>query len=105
MASPLWKEGWREVPLTLEVDDGVIEGLADLVFRDGPGYTVVDFKSDGDRPEYRHQLTAYAQALGQATGCPGPGGHGADLGGFGIHLSALSAPRRQLHFHHASENL
>ncbi|MBS2040873.1 UvrD-helicase domain-containing protein [bacterium] len=68
-ASPLWQPGWREVPLSCPVAEGVVlEGVADLVFQNQDGYTVVDFKSDGDRPEYHQQLAGYAQALSQATG-------------------------------------
>ncbi len=65
----LWQPGWREVPLTAPVAEGVVlEGVADLVFESEGGYTVVDFKSDGDRPEYHQQLAGYAYALGLATG-------------------------------------
>lgn len=68
-ASDLWRPGWREVPLACPVAPGVVlEGLADLVFRTEQGYTVVEFKSDGDCPEYHQQLAGYAYALGQATG-------------------------------------
>ncbi|MBN9419779.1 MAG: UvrD-helicase domain-containing protein [Candidatus Eremiobacteraeota bacterium] len=70
-ASDLWKPGWREVPLTAPVAEGVVlEGVADLVFECEGVYTVVDFKSDGDRPEYHQQLAGYAYALKQATGAP-----------------------------------
>jgi ATP-dependent helicase/nuclease subunit A len=68
-ASQLWKPGWREVPLSCPIGEGVVlEGIADLVFQTEQGYTVVDFKSDGDRPEYHQQLAGYAQALQSATG-------------------------------------
>ena len=70
-ASELWRPGWREVPLTAPVAEGVVlEGVADLVFVSDGVYTVVDFKSDGDRPEYHQQLSGYAYALSQATGAP-----------------------------------
>ena len=70
-SSSLWRPGWREVPLTAPVAEGVVlEGVADLVFESEGVYTVVDFKSDGDRPEYHQQLAGYAFALKQATGAP-----------------------------------
>ncbi len=70
-SSDLWRPGWREVPLTVTVADGVVlEGVADLVFEAEGGYTVVDFKSDGERPEYHIQLAGYAFALQKATGSP-----------------------------------
>lgn len=70
-SSPWWRPGWREVPLTAPVAEGVVlEGVADLVYESQGVYTVVDFKSDGDRPEYHQQLSGYAYALKQATGAP-----------------------------------
>ncbi|MCC6847517.1 MAG: UvrD-helicase domain-containing protein [Deltaproteobacteria bacterium] len=65
----------REVALTCMLDDGtLVEGVADLVFRDGGAWTVVDFKTDRDvatrLPEYRWQLAAYARAVADATGAP-----------------------------------
>jgi ATP-dependent exoDNAse (exonuclease V) beta subunit len=71
----------REVALALTLDDGMlIEGVADLVFRDdhhddaAATWTVVDFKTDrelaGRLPEYRWQLAVYAAAVARATGEP-----------------------------------
>ena len=69
--SDLWQPGWREVPLTCPIAEGVVlEGIADLVFQTAQGYTVVDFKSDGDRPEYHQQLAGYAHSLRTATRTP-----------------------------------
>lgn len=62
----------REVPLSAFVDGVLVEGIADLVYRDpdGPGWVVVDFKSDDVRPDYHSQLLAYIRAVEQATGEP-----------------------------------
>lgn len=59
-------------------DEGVIiEGFVDLLYEDGDGLVVVDYKTDALRTEaeldaaevrYRPQLAAYAVALEQATG-------------------------------------
>jgi ATP-dependent exoDNAse (exonuclease V) beta subunit len=65
----------REVALAVRLDDGaLVEGVADLVFEDDDGWTVVDFKTDRDvavrLPEYRWQLAAYARAVAEATARP-----------------------------------
>ncbi len=68
----------REVPVVIQLDDGVlIEGVADLAFRDNeptPRWTVVDFKTDldlgGRLDEYRRQLALYAHAVARATALP-----------------------------------
>lgn len=62
----------REVPLTLREDDGtLIEGLADLAFRENSKWIVVDFKTDqelnGVLERYRRQLAIYATAISRAT--------------------------------------
>ena len=73
--SPLWQraaaspEAHREVPLSCPLGGGGwLEGVADLVFREEDRWVVVDFKTDGDRPEYRCQLSAYAVVLEQLFG-------------------------------------
>jgi ATP-dependent exoDNAse (exonuclease V) beta subunit len=77
----LWKKASsssavrREAPLLLQREQGtVVEGAADLAFRDGEGWTVVDFKTDFEleerRPQYQAQLAAYSQAIARATGLP-----------------------------------
>jgi ATP-dependent exoDNAse (exonuclease V) beta subunit len=62
----------REVPLTLREDDGtVIEGLADLAFRENGKWIVVDFKTDQELAaaleRYRRQVAIYASAISNAT--------------------------------------
>ncbi len=62
----------REAPLWLRGEDGaLIEGVADLAFREKGRWVVVDFKSDA-RPEtqgaYAVQLSLYVKAISQATG-------------------------------------
>jgi ATP-dependent helicase/nuclease subunit A len=66
----------RETPILLRREDGtLLEGVADLAFRDEaaefPGWTVVDFKTDREfelcRAEYTAQVGLYAQAIGRAT--------------------------------------
>jgi ATP-dependent exoDNAse (exonuclease V) beta subunit len=63
-------ECYRELPLTLRLDDGtLIEGVADLVFRDDTRWIVVDFKTDqelaGELERYRRQVAIYAKAIGE----------------------------------------
>jgi ATP-dependent exoDNAse (exonuclease V) beta subunit len=65
----------RETPFVYrEPDGGLIEGVADLAFRDDPGspWTVVDFKTDArldiGQDAYRRQVALYMQALHQSTG-------------------------------------
>ncbi len=63
----------REAPLTLTLGDGTLaEGIADLAFREGEQWVVVDFKTDHElalrREEYEKQLTVYARAIAAATG-------------------------------------
>jgi ATP-dependent helicase/nuclease subunit A len=63
---------YREMPLLLRLADGtLVEGRVDLAFRDGAGWTVVEFKTDdADRLRYRRQLQLYGVALHRATGLP-----------------------------------
>jgi ATP-dependent helicase/nuclease subunit A len=63
-------ECFRELPLTLRMDDGtLIEGAADLVFREDGSWIVVDFKTDrelvGELGRYRRQVSLYANAISQ----------------------------------------
>ena len=64
----------REVPLAVVLDDGrIAEGIADLVFLDGDGWRVIDFKSDADPggfSTYAVQLALYRRAVEEATGQP-----------------------------------
>lgn len=62
----------REIPLTLRQEDGtLIEGIADLAFRDNDKWIVVDFKTDrelsGSLERYRRQVAIYAAAISRAT--------------------------------------
>ena len=62
----------REVPLTLREEDGtLIEGLADLAFRENGKWIVVDFKTDQELAaaleRYRRQVAIYATAISKAT--------------------------------------
>jgi ATP-dependent helicase/nuclease subunit A len=64
-------ECYRELPLTLRMDDGVlIEGIADLVFQDQDRWNVVDFKTDQEMAtglnRYRRQVSLYAAAISEA---------------------------------------
>jgi len=61
---------YRELPLTLQMEDGLlIEGIADLVFREEGRWTVVDFKTDqevkSDLERYRRQVSIYAQTISE----------------------------------------
>lgn len=60
----------RELPLTLRMEDGTLmEGVADLVFREGDLWIVVDFKTDqeiaNELHRYRRQLSIYAKTIGE----------------------------------------
>ena len=69
----------RELPVTVAVGDGVVDGIVDCCFDDGAGIVLVDYKTDAlARPEdvpaaaerYRLQVGAYALALGEVLGRP-----------------------------------
>jgi len=67
---------WTELYLAAGVDHQgirVIDGLADLVFRDTEGIHIIDYKTDAvidqtNLPDYREQLLAYAELMHRATG-------------------------------------
>jgi len=68
---------WRELPVTVPVGEGVLEGVVDLCFVDDGGLVVVDYKTDaltspaeapGAARRYRGQAGAYALALELALG-------------------------------------
>jgi ATP-dependent exoDNAse (exonuclease V) beta subunit len=72
----------RETPILLRWEDGtLLEGVVDLAFRDETadfdGWTVIDFKTDGEferhRGEYTTQLALYADAIRLATNSPTTG--------------------------------
>jgi ATP-dependent exoDNAse (exonuclease V) beta subunit len=64
---------FRELPLTLRMDDGLlVEGVADLVFKEQTTWVVVDFKTDqqikGDLERYRRQVSIYAKTVSEIYG-------------------------------------
>ena len=71
----------REVPLFSRLDDGtIVDGIADLAFREGSGadvcWVVVDYKTDPDvagHAEYNDQVDFYARAVAAATGAAATG--------------------------------
>ena len=60
--------------LAADIDGVVVEGYIDLLYGDGQGYVVVDYKTDKQldhevvRAQYELQGGAYAMAVEQATG-------------------------------------
>jgi ATP-dependent helicase/nuclease subunit A len=68
---------FREMPVTLLVNEILVEGVVDFAFDDGEGFTVIDFKTDRAEGElleaYRRQVSFYARAIATATGRPGRG--------------------------------
>lgn len=72
----------RETPVFLTLEDGSLaEGVVDLAFREAregfEGWTVVDFKTDGEfsaeAERYRQQVALYVRAVQAATGLPARG--------------------------------
>ncbi|MBV9481523.1 MAG: UvrD-helicase domain-containing protein [Acidobacteria bacterium] len=63
-------ECYRELPLTWCANGVLIEGVADLVFGDHQGWSVVDFKTDQELAteleRYRRQVLIYAAAISKA---------------------------------------
>jgi ATP-dependent exoDNAse (exonuclease V) beta subunit len=64
---------YRETPVTWRSETGaLIEGFVDLVYADGEGFVVVDFKTDreleAESERYQRQIGIYAAALAAATG-------------------------------------
>ena len=67
---------WREAPVAIPVGGGVLEGFIDLLYQDGDGLVVVDYKTDAVSAEeveataqrYRLQAGSYALAVERATG-------------------------------------
>jgi ATP-dependent exoDNAse (exonuclease V) beta subunit len=61
----------REFPILLRRDGRMIEGVIDLAFLTGDGWTIVDFKTGpADKKRNRGQLELYRQALATATDTP-----------------------------------
>ena len=67
----------REVPLVVTMGDALVDGQADLLWDDGDGWMVVDFKTDLDLTAniavYAHQVAVYLEALSRVTGRPASG--------------------------------
>lgn len=70
---------WRELYVAAPVGGTVIEGFVDLLYDDGEGLVIVDYKTDAVddssganalAARYRSQLAAYAVALERTTGRP-----------------------------------
>ncbi len=67
---------WKEVPVVTEVDDGLLEGTIDLLFEDGDGLVIVDYKTNipGEggvaalTEHYTPQMRDYAAAVKRSTG-------------------------------------
>ena len=69
---------YRETPITLRLDSGVVvEGIVDLAYHDDGDVVVVDFKTDREleagMDTYRRQVQIYAHAIALATGRPARG--------------------------------
>ncbi len=72
------KRLFREVPFSAALDGKIVEGKIDLLFREGGGWVIVDYKTDhvsGEALErrfqsYREQGAWYARAVGHLTGSP-----------------------------------
>ena len=65
------KQVLREYPVTVRLDSGeLIEGTLDLAWTDGESWTVVDYKTGTEQPQYRTQVRLYAFALQRVTGLP-----------------------------------
>ncbi|MBT97551.1 MAG: hypothetical protein CL902_02860, partial [Dehalococcoidia bacterium] len=63
----------RETPVMYVNDAGeLVEGIVDMAFRTGEGWTVVDFKTDEDidaqRGAYLGQIRLYVEGVARATG-------------------------------------
>jgi ATP-dependent exoDNAse (exonuclease V) beta subunit len=67
---------YRELPIGVLIDDIVVSGAIDLLYRDGGEWVVVDYKTDRGaddgvlRERYTPQGAAYAVAVETATGGP-----------------------------------
>ncbi len=67
---------WKEVPVVVAVDDGLLEGTIDLLFEDGDGLVIVDYKTNipGEggvgalAAHYAPQMRHYASAVRTASG-------------------------------------
>jgi ATP-dependent exoDNAse (exonuclease V) beta subunit len=84
LASPLMQraagaaEIRRESPVVIRLEDGsMVEGVADLAFKEGESWTVLDFKTDVEiqhrLDEYRAQLGLYVRGISASTRLPAIG--------------------------------
>jgi ATP-dependent helicase/nuclease subunit A len=67
----------REAPVSIVIDDVLVDGQVDLAFESEQGWTVVDFKTDvelaGSEDVYRRQVALYTHAIAKITGQPARG--------------------------------
>ena len=73
---------WREVPVSLRLDDGsgmpeMVDGQIDLAYETDAGWMVIDFKTDIEiataQDAYVRQVSIYLDAVTRATGQPARG--------------------------------
>ena len=73
------RQHWREVYVGVPDDDRVLEGFIDLLYEDGDGVAIVDYKTDSWESDtdldskverYRVQMQAYARAIRASVGRP-----------------------------------
>lgn len=73
------QRNWREVYVGVPDGDRVLEGFIDLLYEDGAGVAIVDYKTDSWKnvsdldakvDRYRGQMRAYAQAVRESVGRP-----------------------------------
>ena len=67
----------REAPVSIVIDDVLVDGQVDLAFEGDEGWTVVDFKTDveiaGADDSYRRQVALYTHAIAKISGRPARG--------------------------------
>jgi len=69
---------WRELPFTLAIEGGVLEGSVDLVFEEAGELVIVDYKTDAvpasavdvRMKAHRRQIAEYALAIAELGGRP-----------------------------------
>jgi ATP-dependent helicase/nuclease subunit A len=71
------KRVWREVPVSLRLDNDetvpqLVDGQVDLAYETGDGWVIVDFKTDIEiasaQDAYKQQVAFYVEAVQRATG-------------------------------------
>jgi hypothetical protein len=67
----------REAPVSIVIDEVLVDGQVDLAFEDDQGWTVVDFKTDvelaGSEDVYRRQVALYTHAIAKISNRPARG--------------------------------